>query len=580
MPKIFISYRRQDNLTKTDLIYTSLKNWFGKENIFRDLNNIEPGSRFYTDIQYEIDKADVLLVFIGKEWLNLLKQRRQNSFDRDILIFEIESGLKRGHSIEIIPVLFDDTPFPEPNQLPEEVRGLTKNQFIRIRDGYDYENDIDKLIKSILDFETKKLEDQRLRNNETERRILKIRDRLKLARSYEKTKDILEDAQIQNIVLPFSINDLERLELHCDNLRNARQSYEDYGENRTTYSYLKKAIANIEKVVGDFLEIALDIELGWLDVVNEEIHECRQMTENTKLQKPQRLVRRRLRLVIISFVLVVVFSICGVIFLFSYFNGLQNFAPTEKSVVPSITNSSLKLETNTPIVPISILTTLTPESSLTPTFILPLQPISNSQNDYTGCTVVWDPSLNHYSENAKPYRRNIDTRDLEAGGTFKSLVQPPPIEMDVIGQDGPNNIFWKVRFTNKIEARGWEGVDTFQEYLILAGEVTAIGCNNFLPPPTPTPNSAIGILIFSTGHSAYVYPDVNFDRRYALPGNFYVIGKITVNDLLWYKIYWPTGGCAWVQYQLIMEFVPNSPQGDVPIVEAQECVFEPIYGQP
>jgi hypothetical protein len=51
MPKIFISYRRDDSGGWAGRLYDRLSQQFGRDNIFMDINTIEPGLDFVEVIQ-------------------------------------------------------------------------------------------------------------------------------------------------------------------------------------------------------------------------------------------------------------------------------------------------------------------------------------------------------------------------------------------------------------------------------------------------------------------------------------------------------------------------------------------------
>ena len=65
MPRIAVSYRRADSSAWTGRICDRLAGTFGRENVFRDIDSIEPGVDFVDSIQDALAGSDVLLVIIG-----------------------------------------------------------------------------------------------------------------------------------------------------------------------------------------------------------------------------------------------------------------------------------------------------------------------------------------------------------------------------------------------------------------------------------------------------------------------------------------------------------------------------------
>ena len=71
MPRIFISYRRNDSATSAGRIYDHLINQFGHGQVFMDVDTIKPGLDFVEVVQEAVGSCDALVAVIGKEWLRL-----------------------------------------------------------------------------------------------------------------------------------------------------------------------------------------------------------------------------------------------------------------------------------------------------------------------------------------------------------------------------------------------------------------------------------------------------------------------------------------------------------------------------
>ena len=145
---IFINYRKDDSSWNALALYNELQKYFSKDQIFKDFNTILPGDDFVVSIDNALRKCDVLIVIIGKDWLNMKDasgNRRLDDVD-DFVRLEISTALSR--NIQVIPVLFDDIPMPRPEELPENIRLLTRRQFVEI-DSKRFEDDIRKLAEAI-----------------------------------------------------------------------------------------------------------------------------------------------------------------------------------------------------------------------------------------------------------------------------------------------------------------------------------------------------------------------------------------------------------------------------------------------
>ena len=71
MARITLSYRREDSMDITGRIFDRLTSRYGRETVFRDIDNIPPGRDFREHIRSSIEGSDVLMVVVGPRWLGL-----------------------------------------------------------------------------------------------------------------------------------------------------------------------------------------------------------------------------------------------------------------------------------------------------------------------------------------------------------------------------------------------------------------------------------------------------------------------------------------------------------------------------
>jgi hypothetical protein len=69
MPKIFISYRREDSSYASGEIARRFASVFGKKSVVLDVDNIPPGQDFRDHIKHHLEACDLLVAVIGKNWL-------------------------------------------------------------------------------------------------------------------------------------------------------------------------------------------------------------------------------------------------------------------------------------------------------------------------------------------------------------------------------------------------------------------------------------------------------------------------------------------------------------------------------
>ena len=148
MPNIFISYRREDSLGHTGRLFDRLGKHFGKAHVFMDIAGIEPGVDFVEAIDKAVGSCDVFVVVIGKQWLNATDAdgRRRLDNPEDFIRLELATALKR--NIRVIPVLVQGATAPGSENLPEDLRMLSRRQAQEVSDNrWDF--DVGELIKTI-----------------------------------------------------------------------------------------------------------------------------------------------------------------------------------------------------------------------------------------------------------------------------------------------------------------------------------------------------------------------------------------------------------------------------------------------
>ena len=148
---IFISYRANDTAGETGKLVDSLKQYFFEEQIFVDIDKIEPGVDFTEAIAKSLESCDVMLAIIGPGWqgINAANNSSRINNPNDWVRLEISTALKR--NIRVVPVLVDGAELPTMEQLPEDLQPLLRRQAYEIsnkRWKYDTEELIRFLIKS------------------------------------------------------------------------------------------------------------------------------------------------------------------------------------------------------------------------------------------------------------------------------------------------------------------------------------------------------------------------------------------------------------------------------------------------
>ena len=148
MPKIFISYRRDDNADMAGRLYERLEKQFGRENLFMDIDTIPLGVDFREHLQSAVGQCDVLLAVIGRNWFGRTAEGSRRLDDpRDFVRIEIEAALAR--RIPVIPILIDQAKMPAETDLPASLAALAYHNALEIADERDFHVHVDRLIHGI-----------------------------------------------------------------------------------------------------------------------------------------------------------------------------------------------------------------------------------------------------------------------------------------------------------------------------------------------------------------------------------------------------------------------------------------------
>jgi WD40 repeat protein len=148
MPKISISYRRADSEAMTGRIFDRLSMHYGKDAIFRDIDNIPPGIDFRVHINETLRKTHVLLAIIGPNWVGASGgDAGRIQQESDAVRVEIETALRR--RLPLIPVLIGNTVMPGSEQLPPSLKDFAFRNAVRVDTGQDFDYHMERLIRSV-----------------------------------------------------------------------------------------------------------------------------------------------------------------------------------------------------------------------------------------------------------------------------------------------------------------------------------------------------------------------------------------------------------------------------------------------
>jgi formylglycine-generating enzyme required for sulfatase activity len=127
--RIFVSYRREDAAQAAGRLAADLRMHFKHEQVFEDIASIAPGMDFMDALRDGLESAAAVVVVIGPTWCNLTDEqgRRRIDLTDDWVRQEVAYCLQIT-GVRVFPVLVDDARMPRAEELPEDIRSLTRRQ--------------------------------------------------------------------------------------------------------------------------------------------------------------------------------------------------------------------------------------------------------------------------------------------------------------------------------------------------------------------------------------------------------------------------------------------------------------------
>jgi hypothetical protein len=149
MSGTFISYRRDDAAGYAGRLHESLERRFGTSQVFRDVDTLQPGQDFVNAINTRLSACRVMIVIIGREWLDTRNAAGARRLDDplDFVRLEVAAGLRRP-DVLVVPVLVEGASMPAASQLPENLRPLARRHAVSVRDE-TWDADVDRLVAAV-----------------------------------------------------------------------------------------------------------------------------------------------------------------------------------------------------------------------------------------------------------------------------------------------------------------------------------------------------------------------------------------------------------------------------------------------
>lgn len=146
--RVFVSYRRDDAPDATDRLADTLRERFGSDRVFVDIDNVAPGDDFTRVVEEWVASCDALVVVIGREWLDARDRAGQRRIDDpdDFVRLEVEAGLRCG--VRLFPVLLHGAQMPSREELPDGLLALRRRNALQI-DRKNWHYDVARLVAAL-----------------------------------------------------------------------------------------------------------------------------------------------------------------------------------------------------------------------------------------------------------------------------------------------------------------------------------------------------------------------------------------------------------------------------------------------
>jgi hypothetical protein len=130
--RIFLSYRREETDFPAGWLHDRLAAHFGRDQVFRDVDDIPLGANFPEVIAKAVASCDVLLALIGSQWVTITDEEGKRRLDdpNDFVRLEIEAALQRG--VLVIPILVRGAKMPPAQQLPASLAELVHRNALEL----------------------------------------------------------------------------------------------------------------------------------------------------------------------------------------------------------------------------------------------------------------------------------------------------------------------------------------------------------------------------------------------------------------------------------------------------------------
>ena len=187
MADVFISYRRDDSAYAL-LLYDRLGSDFGRDRVFRDVDDIRPGQYFDEVIRAELNACRAMVAVIGPGWVRA-RERLQD--DHDWVRREIALAL--GRPMLVVPVLVGGVQVPV--ELPVDVAEITRAEAVTLTDARFHRDETD-LVDALATVVSRRPADVALPEPDARQRVAAEMLRRQVARLQMRAVELIQEGKV------------------------------------------------------------------------------------------------------------------------------------------------------------------------------------------------------------------------------------------------------------------------------------------------------------------------------------------------------------------------------------------------
>jgi hypothetical protein len=100
--RIFLNYRREDTAGYAGRLYDALVSRFPADQVFIDIDAIEPGVDFVEVVENAVGACDVFIALIGQRWVEVMNERGERRLGDEYDFVRLEIGRGRQESPSVL----------------------------------------------------------------------------------------------------------------------------------------------------------------------------------------------------------------------------------------------------------------------------------------------------------------------------------------------------------------------------------------------------------------------------------------------------------------------------------------------